>query len=147
VGTGHALSYRFPHLMELGVALALRTQGILSRHIVALLAQRRVLLRPLYRQAWLERASGIGAPRSVRVEDSLVTRISGAYLDLGLNYSAYAVLYAAEPKLLNPAEAFEYYMAHHNSTYPRPPLPISQYAANVVDLAESAPEIRRGRPA
>jgi hypothetical protein len=48
VGAGYGLLYRYPHLMELAVALALRTQGILSRHIVALLAQHRGVLRPLY---------------------------------------------------------------------------------------------------
>ncbi len=35
------LKYEYPHLMELAVALALRTQGILSRHIVGLLAEGR----------------------------------------------------------------------------------------------------------
>ena len=33
VGAGHNLKYEYPQLMELAVALALRTQGILSRHI------------------------------------------------------------------------------------------------------------------
>ena len=145
VGAGHNLAYRYPHLMELGVALALRTQGILSRHIVALLAQGRGMLRPLYRRAWLERDSGVGAPRQVSVEGSITSRISGAYLDLSLSYTSYGMLHATEPRLLNPANAFEYFMAHQTSLYARPPLPISQYAENIVRLAEGAPEIKRGR--
>jgi len=46
-GAGHNLKYEYPHLMELAVALALRTQGILSRHIVGLLAEGRSVLRPI----------------------------------------------------------------------------------------------------
>lgn len=146
VGTGHNLKYRYAHLMELTVALALRTQGILSRDIVGLLANQRKVLRPLYRQAWLERESGIGAPRRLLIEPRISRRISGAYLDLTLTYNPSGLLLATKPRLLNPVEALDYYMADHQLVYPRPPLPISQFAIDVVRLAEDPPEIRRGRP-
>ena len=146
VGAGHNLKYRYPHLMELAVALALRTQGILSRHIVGLLAEGRSVLRSYYRRAWLERESGIGAPRNLLIDERTPRRISGAYLDLSLQYNSSGALLATEPRLLNPVEALDYYMAGHQSVYPRPPLPISQFAADVVRLAENAPEIKRGRP-
>jgi len=149
VGAGHNLKYRYPHLMELAVALALRTQGILSRDIVRLLAEGRPLLRPLYRRAWLERESGLGAPRYLWIDrtpkETTRRRISGAYLELSLMYTSTGVLVATEPRLLNPVEALDYYMAGQQSVYPRPPLPISQFAADVVQLAENAPEIKRGR--
>lgn len=145
VGAGHNLKYRYPHLMELAVALALRTQGILSRHIVGLLAEGRSILRPLYRRAWLERESGIGARRYLLVDGETPRYISGAYLDLSLMYSSTGVLLATEPRLLEPVGALDYYMARHQQVYPRPPLPISQFAADVVRLAEIAPEIKRGR--
>ena len=82
VGAGHNLTYRYPHLMELAVALALRTQGVLSRHIVGLLAQYRSILRSHYRQAWLERDTGLGKPRKVVIDGNKERRFSGAYLDL-----------------------------------------------------------------
>jgi hypothetical protein len=145
VGAGHNLTYRYSHLMELAVALALRTQGILSRHIVALLAQYRSTLRAHYRRAWLERNSGVGSPRTVVIDGNIERRISGAYLDLSLTYSAQGVLRVIEPRLLGPVTAFDYYMAHNQSVYPRPPLPISQFAEDIVRLAEGAPEIKRGR--
>ena len=145
VGAGHNLNYQYPHLMELTVALALRTQGILSRDIVGLLAHYRKVLRPLYRRAWLERESGIGQPRRVLINPRIRRRISGAYLDLTLMYSSSGILLATEPRLLDPIEAFDYYMADHQLVYPRPPLPISQFAIDVVRLAEDPPEIRRGR--
>src|SRR5580700_1997343 len=144
VGAGHNLKYEYPHLMELAVAL--RTQGILSRHIVGLLAEGRSVLRSYYRRAWLERESGIGTPRHLLIDERTPRRISGAYLDLSLQYNSSGALLATEPRLLNPVEALDYYMAGHQSVYPRPPLPISQFAADVVRLAENAPEIKRGRP-
>src|SRR5271169_1805329 len=70
VGAGHNLAYRYPHLMELTVALALRTQGVLSRHIVGLLAEYRSILRSHYRRAWLERDKGLGKPRKVAIVGS-----------------------------------------------------------------------------
>jgi hypothetical protein len=139
VGAGHNLTYRYSHLMELAVALALRTQGVLSRHIVGLLAQYRSTLRSHYRQAWLERDTGLGKPRKVEIDGNTERRFSGAYLDLSLTYTSYGVLQVIEPRLL------DYYMAGHQSLYPRPPLPISQFAEDVVRLAEDAPEIKRGR--
>lgn len=145
VGAGHNLKYRYPHLIELAVALALRTQGILSRHIVGLLAQHRSIFRPLYRRAWLEREAGLGAPRPVVIDKITQRRFSGTYLDLSLTYTAYGVLHIAEPRLLDPAQALDYFMAHHRTVYLRPPLPVSQYAEDVVRLTEHAPEIRRGR--
>jgi hypothetical protein len=146
IGTGHNLTYRYEHVMELAVALALRTQGILSRDVVALLAQFRPVLRPLYRQAWLFQESGLGARREVTITGEDRTRtISGVYLDLNLIYTDRGILNATEPRLLSPVEAFDAYMAGHQSVYPRPPIPVSQIAADVVRLAECAPEIRRGR--
>ena len=88
VGAGHNLTYGYPHLMELAVALALRTQGILSRHIVALLAQHRSILRSHYRRAWLERNTGLGASREVVIDGTTERRISGTYLALHLDYTA-----------------------------------------------------------
>ena len=145
VGAGHNLTYRYPHLMELAVALALRTQGVLSRHIVGLLAQYRSILRSHYRQAWLERDTGLGMPRKVVIDGGTERRFSGAYLDLSLTYTSYGVLSVIEPRLLDPIRALDYYMAGHQSLYPRPPLPISQFAEDVVRLAEGVPEIKRGR--
>src|SRR6266851_3091820 len=145
VGAGHNLTYRYSHLMELAVALALRTQGVLSRHIVGLLAEYRSVLRSHYRQAWLERKIGLGKPRKVVIDDGKEREFSGAYLDLSLTYTSDGVLSVIEPRLLDPVKALDYYMAGHDSIYPRPPLPISQYAANVVRHAELAPEIKRGR--
>lgn len=146
IGAGHNLTYRYPHLMELAVALALRTQGILSRHIVGLLAQYRSILRPHYRRAWLERDTGLGASHEVVINGTTKRRITGTYLALQLEYTHRGSFQTIEPKLISPVDAFDEYMAMHRRVYPRPPLPISQIAEDIVGLAEVAPEIKRGRP-
>jgi hypothetical protein len=147
VGPGHNLKYRYPHMMELAVALALRTQGVLSRDIVGLLAFHRTLLRSHYRRAWLERECGLGAPRKVVIEGITERNISGTYLTLELMYNSHGALTMIEPRLIDPADAFDHYMGLHRQVYPRPPLPISQIADDIVGLAEGAPEIKRGRRA
>ena len=147
VGPGHNLKYRYPHMMELAVALALRTQGVLSRDIVGLLAFHRTLLRSHYRRAWLEQECGLGAPRKVVIEGITERNISGTYLTLELMYNSHGALTMIEPRLIDPADAFDHYMGLHRQVYPRPPLPISQIADDIVGLAEGAPEIKRGRRA
>jgi hypothetical protein len=147
LGPGHNVKYRYPHMMELAVALALRTQGVLSRDIVGLLAFHRTLLRLHYRRAWLERECGLGARRKVVIDGITERNISGAYLTLELKYNSYGTLSMVEPRLIDPADAFDHYMGLHRAVYPRPPLPISQIADDIVDLAECAPEIKRGRRA
>jgi hypothetical protein len=147
VGPGHNLKYRYPHMMELAVALALRTQGVLSRDIVGLLAFHRTLLRSHYRRAWLERECRLGAARKVVIDGITERNISGTYLTLELMYNSYGTLRMIEPQLIGPADAFDHYLGLHRSVYPRPPLPISQIADDIVRLAETAPEIKRGRPA
>ena len=148
VGAGHNLTYKFVHLMELAVALALRTQGILSRHIVGLLALYRSDLRPLYRRAWVERESKLGAPRDVIIGSDTrpeKLRIWGTYLDLSLSFTDQGVLVVSKPRLLGPVEALKDFVAPRPMFYPRPPLPASQYAQSIVILARNAPEIKRGR--
>jgi hypothetical protein len=145
VGAGHNLKYRYHHMMELAVALALRTQGILSRDIVGLLAHHRTVLRSYYRRAWLEREDKLGSTKEVVINGTIRRVISGTYLTLELTYNAHGVLSMWEPRLIDAVEAFDHYMGRHQSVYPRPPLPISEFAADIVRLAKQAPEVKRGR--
>src|SRR5262252_8014241 len=86
-GAGHNVTYRYEHLMELTVALALRAQAILPRDIVSLLAQHRDRLRQIYRRAWTERDSGLGGPVPVRVGKQEPFLLPGIYLDLRVAYT------------------------------------------------------------
>lgn len=145
-GTGVNVTYRYSHLMELATALALRAQGILPHDLLGLLIRDRERLRRLYARAWRERESGLGAPIDLRLDNGRHLRATGTYLHLGLDYTPDGILFHIEPELIGPWEALQKALAQHINVYPRPPLPISSIAANLVDLAEGAPDIRRGRP-
>lgn len=58
-GAGFNLVYRYENLMELVLAFAFRTQGILSRDFIRLIANLRGQLRPMFRSAYLERDKGL----------------------------------------------------------------------------------------
>jgi len=158
-GPGHNVVYHFEHLMELALALAFRTQGILSRDFVALIAQYRHHLRPFFRRAYVERRTGLGEARALYVRDGrgeggdfvmdgrrYLTDISGVYLDLALTYLPGGGLTALRCELLDPQQAVVAFMAGHENLYPRPPLPLSDIASDIVRLARAEiPDIRRGR--
>ena len=56
------------------------------------------------------------------------------------------MLTGGNPRLLSAREAVMSFMRPGNLMYPRPPLPLSRIATDIVRLAEDAPELRRGRP-
>jgi len=144
-GPGVNVEYRYEHVMELAVALALRRQSVLKKDTVALLVQLRDKLRPLYRRAWLERESGLGQRVKVNIEGANEIPVYGLWLYLGLRYSEGQVLTTTGPKLLGPAEAITEFCRVNLQRYFRDPIRISDIAAEVVELAAAAPEIRRGR--
>jgi hypothetical protein len=147
-GAGINVVYRYHHVMELAVALALRTQGILPGDVLGVLARDRQQLRPLYYQAYLEYDRGLGATVTMRFDgDDKEAWAGGTFLDLGLAYSVIGVLsVGATPELLGPRDAIRRFVNPGSMMYLRPPLPLSQIAVDVVRLASGAPEIRRGRP-
>lgn len=145
VGAGHNVIYRYEHLMELAVALALRAQAILPRDIIGILAAQRTKLRPIYRKALAERDSGLGAAREVKVTGKRPFNVTGVYLDLELMYADTGFLLVGGPKALGPADAVERFGTAHMSQHVRGFLSLSELAEDVVRLAAGAPEIRRGR--
>lgn len=145
IGTGRNLVYRFEHLMELALAMVLRSTGLLDQHTVQLLALHRSRLRACYWTAWHERESGRGAPVMLTA-GSWRLLVSGLHLSLHTEVLASGVLSSTAPRLLEPLEAMEAFGAHHQTHYPRPPIPLSDLATDIVRLAEVAPPIRRGRP-
>ncbi len=159
-GTGHNVTYQFPHLMELALALAFRTQGILPRYFLSLIANNREKLRHFFQRAYLERESGLGArlglyegpefPGGTETHydrAKALTNISGTYLHFAMVDTRGGMQIPLEFRLIGPAEAVEIFMRGHMNIYPRPPIAISDIAVDIVKLATSddIPEIRRGR--
>ena len=105
-GAGVNVTYRFHHVMELAVALALRTQGILPLHLLQLLVEERKALRPLYYEAYLQRDRGLGAVVKVRFDDDPEpSLVGGVFLDLHLDYLEGGVVTGGNPQLLSAREA------------------------------------------
>ena len=139
--------YRFEHLIEAVVALKMSGDGIAFRHVVSLLTRDREKLRLIYRRAFLEAESGLGAPLEIRCPDDRRTprsiHISGLYLDFSAMARVNGILSSARPSVLDPWEALLRYMGFFQM-HMFPLIRISQLATEAVRLAEGAPEVRRG---
>jgi hypothetical protein len=139
--------YRFEHLVEIVVALKMSGDGIAFRHVVSMLTRDRTKLRSIYRKAYLEAETGLGAPYEIpspegRAPKSIV--ISGLYLDFSAMARINGILLSASPSVLDPWEALLRYMGFYR-LHMFPLIRISQLATEAVRLAEAAPEVRRGR--
>jgi hypothetical protein len=175
VGAGFNLKYRYENLMELALALTLRTQGIVARDMVKLIAAHRPKLRSFFRTAYLDRAQKgaeleglyIGPVASAdnygkRLSDFIsddsdiqkaplnsshfihLSNISGWHLDLSLVCLPGGTLTMFNFDLVNSSKAISTYIKGHRNLYPRPPIPLTDIAVDVVRLAQGAPEIKRG---
>jgi hypothetical protein len=140
--------YRFEHLMEVVVALKMCGDGIAFRHVVGLLSRDREKLRSIYRRAFLEAESGLGAPLEIRCPDDRrlpnSINISGLYLDFSAMARVNGMLMAMSPRALDPWQALGRYMGVYQQ-HMFPLIRISQLATEAARLAENAPEVRRGR--
>jgi hypothetical protein len=175
VGAGFNLKYRYENLMELALALTLRTQGIVSRDMVKLIANHRTKLRSFFRTAYLDRGQRGGELEGLyigphaspdnygkrlsefRSNDSdtqimslnaekfiHLSNISGWHLDLSLVYLPGGTLTMFNFDLVKASKAVSVYIMGHKNLYPRPPIPLTDIAVDIVRLAQGAPEIKRG---
>jgi len=142
-GRGVHVQYRYEHVMELALALVLRTQGVLKEDAVKLLSGVRGELRPLFVKAWKLRESKIGEPIEV-VIDGEKRQIHGLWLDLHLHYVNWNLMGLGPIKLLGPTQAAETMLAKGRQLMFRDPIRISDIAEKVANLAPKVPEIKRG---
>jgi hypothetical protein len=143
-GSGKPVRYSFNHLMELCLALTLRIYGTLPDPVVDGLLRFRGELYGLYRRAYLEYETGIGA--SVRISGSgrAEFEMSGAYLDLRIRFGGGRTFEFGPPRLLSPFEALRVFSRLDTPGRAHLPLNLSSLAINLVECAETAPAIRRG---
>ena len=145
-GTGRDLAYRFPHLMELALALALKGSGLLDGELVRLLRHSRDQLREHFAVAWLDRAAHRGRPVTVTAAgEEHPLAVSGLFLRLWGIASNLPGAVIWSPLLLDPWQAIRGYATPAPRVHLRPPLALSALAEDVVRLAGEAPPIRRGR--
>lgn len=138
------VQYGYEHLVEVCVALTMVSDGIAFRHVVSLLTGDRPKLRKIYRRAFLEAGSGLGAPIDVSSIDGRKISIGGLYLDFLSVARQGGMLTTTGPRALDPWEALERFMGVYRGLHPRPPIRLSQLATEAVRLAEAAPEVKRG---
>ena len=142
---GLTVTYRFEHLMEVALALALKRQGILRVDVVRVIAACRDELRPLFRQAWDQRESGLGQRVAVAIDGEESFSVSGVWLDLMPRHAGGMLTIAGDIRLMGPAEALMDLSAQGRQLFAREPIKLSDIAIRLVALAAKAPDIRRGR--
>ena len=142
---GADFEYKYEHMMDCVVAMKLVADGLAFRHVVALMKFNPEKLWEAYRRAYLEADTGQGKPIEMKSSDGRSMNIGGLYLDFHALISEHGVLSTLGPRLLDPWEAFERYMAFYKGLHPTGMVRLSQLATEAVRLAKSSPIIKRGR--
>ncbi len=144
VGSGRLAKYSYNHLMELSIALRLRVYGTLPDPVIHGIIRFRRELYGLYRRAYLEHASGLGAPADITATGRSGFRMSGVYLDLKLCYAGGRFVSLGPPRALSPFEALRAFANSDEQARAHLPFNLSHLAIHVVQCAEQVPDIRRG---
>jgi hypothetical protein len=145
-GSGKPVRYSFNHMMELSLALTLRIYGTLPDPVLEGLVRSCHDLYALYRRAYLEYATGLGAPVQVAAKGRAACEISGVYLDLHIRFGGGRALEFGPPRLLSPFEALRVFARLDTPGRAHLPLNLSSLAIGLVKRAETAPPLRRGPP-
>ena len=72
-------NYTYCHLMELALALTLRVYHVVPDSILTEIVRHRRALNRLYRRAYVERCTGLGAAITVKTTDSGPIHIPGRF--------------------------------------------------------------------
>lgn len=136
--------YSFEHLVELSLALTLRTYGILPDAVLGGLVHYRSHLYAIYRDAYEQRhrITKISA-RSIRRQPCI--EVLGVYLDLQMEFSGRHLVNFGPPRLVSPWAALREFFDASGRSKPILPVHISALAERVAELSIRAPRIRRGR--
>lgn len=139
---GRLARYRFVSAMELAVALHLRVYGMLPDPVTEGLIAWRGTLAGFYRRAYLEWASGLGAPVDLAGAGGAHLVVSGVWLDPRLHYAGGRCVGLGPPRLLSPFEALRQIARAHARGPPATPFDLSDIAVNLVRQALRCPSAR-----
>jgi hypothetical protein len=138
-------NYKYCHLMELALVLALRVYYVVPDSLLSEIIRYRHRLNRLYRRAYAERSSGLGAPITVQTSGrDAPIHIRGAFLDLQMNYSGGRLEKFGPPRLISPFDALAVYAASDLAARAFLPINLSLLCEQVVTIALRAPLITRG---
>jgi len=143
--TGRLAFYSYEHLVELSLALTLRTYGILPDAVLRGLVRYRPRLHAIYREAYDKRRHITKISIHKMQSRRSAIEISGVYLDLQMRFSGRQLVSFGPPRLVQPWAALLDFADTLDRSRPVVPVHISALAEQVAELATRAPEIRRGR--
>ncbi len=136
-------NYTYCHLMELALALTLRVYHVVPDSILMEIVRHRRGLNRLYRRAYAERCTGLGAALTIKTGSGLI-HIRGAFLDLNINFSGGKLASFGPPKLLSPFEALTLFVERDVAARALLPINLSLLSERLVSTALIAPTINTG---
>ena len=142
-GVGRPVRYSYNHLMELCVALTLRVYGALPDPVLSEIIRYRRELYELYRRAYVEYATGLGAPVEVTAKGRAAFEMEGVYLDLRIRFGGGRAFEFGPPRAISPFEALRVYSKLDTPGRAHLPFNLSALTIAMVQYAEQAPNMRR----
>jgi len=132
---GRVILYSYENVMDLVVALTLRVYHVIPDTVLKALVAARGELHPIYRQAYVERRTGIGMSLQLRsAEGSL--EVAGVFLDLNIDHSGGKLVRFGPPKALTPLEALERFARSGDATRAFLPIPISKLSEKIAEFCQ-----------
>lgn len=135
--------YSYEHIMEISVALAMRFYFAIPDVVLQGLKRWRPRLYPLYRAALSSHAAERDGQILVTAGATQFT-VHGIFLDPRLEFAGGRLVSFGPPKVLSAAEALQRFATSTIADRASLPIPLTELATKIVELAESAPIIRRG---
>lgn len=135
--------YTYCHLMELALALTLRVYHVVPDSILMEIVRHRRGLNRLYRRAYAERCTGLGATLTIKTGSGPI-HIRGAFLDLSINFSGGKLASFGPPRLLSPFEALKLFVERDVAARALLPINLSLLSERLVSTALVAPTINTG---
>jgi hypothetical protein len=139
VGAKGRARYSYNHLMELCLVLSLRAYGSIPDKVVAGIIAHRDELYGLYRRAYIEYATGLGAPVRVTAEGRSEFELKGVYVDLRIRFAGGRVIELGRPRLVSPFEALRVYAKLEIPPPAHVPFNLSDLAAALARQVQVAP--------
>jgi hypothetical protein len=138
-------NYTYYHLMELALALTLRSYHVVPDPVLHGIIRYRKSLYTHYRNAYVHRCDEIGAPIVISTSGHPTVKVRGIFLDLQINHSGGSLVNFGPPIPLSPFDALTTYANAKLAARALLPINLTFLAENVVMHSLGAPQIRRGR--
>ncbi|WP_449256214.1 hypothetical protein [Bosea sp. (in: a-proteobacteria)] len=143
---GHRhITYDFGDLMELAMALLLRVYGTLPDAVAAGIRRFRGELRPIFRQAYLDRSKRVYPAARISAPRMRPVILEGVFVDLNIRYAAGRMVEIGPPRTVSPFEALALYARSGLPARSYLPLDLSRLAERIVERGRALPPVRRGR--